>query len=133
VVRRPEERLPIPVENELLRILQEALNNVDRHAKAESVEVIWDANDEEYELAVRDDGRGFDLARGVRDSAYGLVGMRERADVIGARIDIESQPGAGTTVRVRAESIAREDSDRPTTSAPTVPSPENETTQEVTT
>jgi signal transduction histidine kinase len=99
---RPEDRLPIPLENELLRILQEALNNVDRHAKASHVDVLWDVRGGNFELTVRDDGRGFDLARGVRESAYGLVGMRERADVIGARLEIESRPGGGTTVRVTA-------------------------------
>jgi signal transduction histidine kinase len=98
----PDERLPVPVENELLRILQEALNNVERHAKATSVEVTWSVTGGNFELVVRDDGRGFDTARGVRDSAYGLVGMRERADVIGARLEIDSRPGAGTTVRVVA-------------------------------
>lgn len=98
----PEERLPVPLENELLRILQEALNNVDRHAKADLVEVTWTVTGGNFELCVRDDGRGFDTARGVRDSAYGLVGMRERADVIGARLEITSRPGTGTTVRVVA-------------------------------
>lgn len=98
----PQERLPVPVENELLRILQEALNNVDRHAGATEVRVTWSVTGGNFELAVSDDGRGFDTARGVRDSAYGLVGMRERADVIGARLEIQSRPGAGTTVRVVA-------------------------------
>lgn len=101
-VVHPEHRVPVPVENELLRILQEALTNVDRHADAEHVDVIWDVRGSEYELAVADDGRGFEAAKGVRDSAYGLVGMRERADVIGARLLIDSVPGTGTTVRVIA-------------------------------
>ncbi len=98
----PGDRLPVPVENEVLRILQEALTNVERHAKADSVEVTWDVRGGNFELVVADDGRGFDTARGVRDSAYGLVGMRERADVIGARLTIESRPGQGTQVRVAA-------------------------------
>ncbi len=51
-------------------------------------------------LTVTDDGRGFDASRGVRDSAYGLVGMRERADVIGARLVVESSPELGTVVQV---------------------------------
>ncbi|MBU6217321.1 MAG: histidine kinase, partial [Acidobacteria bacterium] len=72
------------------------------HAKADSVEVTWDVRGGNFELVVADDGRGFDTARGVRDSAYGLVGMRERADVIGARLTIESRPGQGTQVRVAA-------------------------------
>jgi signal transduction histidine kinase len=105
----PDERLPVPVENEVLRILQEALNNVDKHAKADHVDVVWDVRGGNFELVVSDDGRGFDSARGVRDSAYGLVGMRERADVIGARLTIESRPGEGTTVRVTAGSDRTEE------------------------
>ncbi len=101
-VVHPEDRLPIPVENELLRILQEALTNVDRHARAEHVDVVWDVRGGNFELVVHDDGMGFETARGVRDSAYGLVGMRERADVIGARLTIDSRPGHGTTITVSA-------------------------------
>lgn len=99
-VVHPADRAPIPVENELLRILQEALTNVDRHADADHVDVVWDVRGSEFELVIADDGRGFESAKGVRDSAYGLVGMRERADVIGARLQIDSTPGDGTTVRV---------------------------------
>ncbi|UDY34199.1 GAF domain-containing sensor histidine kinase [Dermatobacter hominis] len=101
-VVHPDDRVPVPVENELLRILQEALTNVDRHADADHVDVVWDVRGGEFELVIADDGRGFESAKGVRDSAYGLVGMRERADVIGARLLIDSSPGAGTTVRVLA-------------------------------
>ena len=107
-VVHPDDRLPIPVENELLRILQEALTNVDRHAKAEHVDVVWDVRGGNFELIVSDDGRGFETARGVRDSAYGLVGMRERADVIGARLIIDSRPDRGTTVRVATGSDQKE-------------------------
>lgn len=102
VTVHPQNRLPVPVENELLRILQEALNNVARHSGASQVEVVWNVDGGNFELTVADDGRGFEVARGVRDSAYGLVGMRERADVIGAALHIDSTPGDGTTVRVRA-------------------------------
>ena len=98
----PGERMPVPVENELLRILQEALNNVDRHAKAEHVDVTWDVDGGTYELVVSDDGVGFDATRAVRDQAFGVIGMRERANVIGAVFKIDSSPGQGTQVRVRA-------------------------------
>lgn len=99
------DRLPVPVENELFRILQEALNNVSKHAAAKNVDIIWRVDGGNYELVVADDGRGFSVGRGVRESAYGLVGMRERADVIGADLGIESTPGEGTTVRVGAGRI----------------------------
>jgi signal transduction histidine kinase len=101
-VTHPGARLPVRVENELLRVLQESLSNVAKHARADRVEVTWDVVDGSGTLMIADDGRGFDAARGVRDSAYGLVGMRERADVVGARISIESVPGQGTTVTIRA-------------------------------
>ena len=101
-VSHPGEKMPVPVENELLRILQEALNNIDKHAKASHVTVTWDVDSDSGSgrLVIHDDGRGFDAAKGVRDSAYGLVGMRERVDVIGGRIAIDSTPGHGTTVAV---------------------------------
>lgn len=99
-VERPGARLPVRVETELLRIMQEALNNVEKHAAASRVLVRWTAADGRGELAIVDDGRGFDARHVVRDSAYGLVGMRERADVIGGRIVIESAPAHGTTVVV---------------------------------
>jgi signal transduction histidine kinase len=99
---RQDARLPVPVENELLRILQEALNNIAKHARATHVTVIWDVDGANFKLEIADDGQGFEIARGVRDSSYGLVGMRERADVIGADLTIESTPGSGTVLRVFA-------------------------------
>ncbi|MFN8049984.1 MAG: GAF domain-containing sensor histidine kinase [Acidimicrobiales bacterium] len=93
-------KLPIPVETELLRIMQEALTNVARHAQASRVLVRWSVAEGTGELTITDNGRGFDAARGVRDSTYGLVGMRERADVIGGRITIHSAEDHGTTVVV---------------------------------
>ena len=102
-VAHPEHRLSVPIENELLRILQEALANVEKHAKATSVDVYWDVDAAGHGvLTIVDDGAGFDLASGVRETAYGLVGMRERADVIGARLKIESEPALGTTITVIA-------------------------------
>ncbi len=108
---RPEQRLPVPVENELLRILQEALNNVDRHAKADNVDVEWTVDGGNFELVVADDGRGFDPARAIREQSYGMVGMRERAEVIGANLRVDSRPGGGTRLTVTAGRV-REPSDR---------------------
>ncbi len=101
-VVHPGRRLKVRVETELLRILQEALSNVAKHARASSVRVRWDVIDGAATLTIHDDGRGFTPDKGIRDSAYGLVGMRERADVIGARILVRSSPGQGTTITVRA-------------------------------
>lgn len=94
------DRLPLAVENEVLRILQEALNNIDKHANAAEVVVSWDVSATEGRMRVVDNGDGFDQATGVRETAFGLVGMRERAEVIDAQLVIASSPGAGTTVDV---------------------------------
>jgi signal transduction histidine kinase len=103
----PGQRLPVPIENELLRIIQEALNNVQRHARAEHVRVEWTVDGGNFELRVTDDGRGFDRTKAVRDQAYGVVGMRERADVIGATFRIDSSPGHGTRVIVGAGQVRK--------------------------
>lgn len=101
-VTNPGESLRVNVENELLRILQESLNNVEKHAKPENVNIIYSVSDGRGELSIIDDGKGFDTGGSIRDTSYGLMGMRERADVIGATLQIESARGAGTTIRVRA-------------------------------
>jgi signal transduction histidine kinase len=101
----PGETLPVPVENELLRILQESLNNIDKHAKASEVLVSWDAMHGNGVLTIQDNGRGFDADQAVRESAYGLIGMRERTDVIGGHLNIESNPGQGTKITVTAGAL----------------------------
>ncbi|MDY7104767.1 MAG: histidine kinase [Actinomycetota bacterium] len=107
-VTDPAERLPVPVENELLRVLQEGLSNVTKHADATRVDVVWDVRGGTGTLTIADNGRGFDPERGIRDSAYGLVGMRERADVVGARLTVRSTPGKGTQITVRAGAAVEE-------------------------
>ncbi|MDH3754921.1 MAG: GAF domain-containing sensor histidine kinase [Acidimicrobiia bacterium] len=101
-VTAPANIMSIPIENEMLRILQEALNNVEKHARATRVEVEWQVDQEGGRLTIRDNGRGFDPEHGVRESAYGLVGMRERADSVGAEIEINTSPGVGTEIIVSA-------------------------------
>ena len=93
-------RMPLAVENELLRILQEALNNIEKHANATHVDVEWYVDETEGRFRIRDNGDGFDQAKGVRETAFGLVGMRERAEVIDAQLVVTSSPGAGTTIDV---------------------------------
>jgi signal transduction histidine kinase len=99
---RPELRLPRQVEQELWRIFQEALTNVERHADASHVHVTWDRSDRAARLTVRDDGSGMDLSSPAPER-YGLVGIRERADAIGARVRLESAPGHGTAVLIEME------------------------------
>lgn len=99
----PNESMRLNIENEMLRILQEALNNVEKHSQATQVEVVWSVKNGESLLVVRDNGRGFDTSGSVRDTSYGLLGMRERADVVGAELRIASQPNIGTTIQVHAK------------------------------
>lgn len=102
VVPKSTDRLPARVENELLRIAQEALTNIEKHARAANVHVAWTITDGEGVLVVQDDGRGFDPSQGIRGNAYGLVGMRERASSVGALLTISSKPGEGTVVTVQS-------------------------------
>jgi signal transduction histidine kinase len=102
VAPRSADRLPARVENELLRIAQEALTNIEKHARAANVHVAWTITDGEGVLVVQDDGRGFDPSHGIRGNAYGLVGMRERASSVGALLTISSKPGEGTVITVQS-------------------------------
>ena len=97
------ERLPPHVEMALYRIAQEALQNVVKHADASIVRVTLLPTADGVRLAVDDDGRGIDrdTLDGAEDRhSYGMVGMRERAELIGARLSVSSWPGRGTTVEV---------------------------------
>jgi len=95
-------RLPLPVEQELWRIAQEALSNVERHAKATSVRVSWACDGRYGRLVMADNGTGFDPAALGRESgaSAGLTAIRERANAVGARLVIDSQPGGGTWISV---------------------------------
>jgi len=93
--------LPARMQAELLRIAQEALANVHRHADATSVGVSVGIADDEITLAISDDGQGF-VVDEVSDSKFGLSAMRERAGLICGRLRIWSKPGEGTTVSVTA-------------------------------
>jgi signal transduction histidine kinase len=92
-------RGPVEIETACFRIAQEALSNVTRHAHARHVEVTLTTPDAALEVTVRDDGVGFNVEQMC--TGLGLVGMSERAELAGGRLDIESAPGAGTTLRAR--------------------------------
>ena len=96
-------RLAVPLERELWRIGQEAVTNVERHARASSVTVRWSVTTMEAVLEISDDGRGFPLGTAGRMDSYGLLGMRERAGAIGATLEVDTAPGRGTTIRCRLE------------------------------
>jgi PAS domain S-box-containing protein len=96
-----DERLPSDAETTLYRIAQEALTNVAKHARARHVDVILERRSDYVLLVVEDDGVGFDAAAGGGTEGFGLAGMQERAALVGATLEIESAPDAGTTILVR--------------------------------
>ncbi len=98
----PAERLSPAQQTVVLRVLQEALQNVRKHGAASAVTVASAIDGDDWVLTVRDDGRGFDVgavaARGRRN--FGLQFMRERAELIGAQFEVHSRPDGGTLVRL---------------------------------
>ncbi len=94
------EALTPRVRQELYQVAQEALNNALKHARAQSVRVLLTFGEQDTRLEVHDDGIGFTSEAADRSGGVGLRSMRERAQAIGAALDLESSPGAGTTVRI---------------------------------
>ena len=96
--------IPATVENNLWRIGQEAMTNAMKHAKPKHLRVELEFAPRDITLTVADDGRGFDTQDNQLsgDGHFGLIGLRERAERLKARLIIESNPGAGTTIRVTA-------------------------------
>lgn len=100
--------LPPEIQAQLIRILQESLNNVRKHARASQAWVACYTNGGDMLLEVRDDGVGFSPEDVHSTSRYGLRGMRERAELIGAEFQVMSCPKEGTTVSVRLPMILGE-------------------------
>ena len=92
--------LPADVQVVIYRVCQEALNNVAKHAAASLVEINLTHEDSAIELSIRDDGQGFDPEQ-IASGHYGLSMMHERAEGVGARLSIKSQPGHGTEFTIR--------------------------------
>jgi len=93
------ENLSPDVEQCIYRIAQEALTNVARHADAKTLQVSLRHDAGDLILIIADNGRGFDSAS-VEGSHHGLKGLHERAEIFGGRLEVESQPGNGTAVRL---------------------------------
>ncbi len=87
------------LEQAIYRIADEAMTNAARHSRANSVDVLLDAKGRRLVLEVRDDGEGFDPSAPVPNGHVGIAGMRERAQMVGGSVAVESAPGRGTTVR----------------------------------
>jgi two-component system nitrate/nitrite sensor histidine kinase NarX len=105
----PTDRLEDRQRTAVLRVAQEALQNVRKHAEATSVMVSTSLTADGWTLEIRDDGRGFDTgtvaAQGRRH--FGMTVMQERAEQIGARFDVRSRPDGGTVVRLAIPTGAR--------------------------
>jgi signal transduction histidine kinase len=97
-----KERLPAPLETTLFRVIQEALTNAARHARATQVNIALDWNAAQVTLRIADDGQGFDqreaAAQAKGGQHLGLWSMRERIEQLGGHVQIDSQPGSGTTI-----------------------------------
>ncbi|MCL6447131.1 MAG: sensor histidine kinase [Armatimonadetes bacterium] len=96
-----DRRLPVSTEATLFRIVQECLNNVRKHAAARSVQVKMEIAPERVNLSVKDDGKGFHLpavSSNNRPEGYGLINIRERAQLLKGFVQIHTAPGKGTTV-----------------------------------
>lgn len=97
-------RLPAAVETALYRVVQEAMVNVARHARATQVDVMVQRRGDRVLVMVEDDGIGFELDQVQRGDHFGFLGLRERAEALGGTLTVESSPGAGTTVVVEVPS-----------------------------
>jgi signal transduction histidine kinase len=104
LLQKLDERLPAELETALFRVTQEALTNVAAHAAAQLVEISVEVCDRTIvDLRISDDGVGFDP--GERSSGLGLLGMRERVNMLGGQFAVTSAPGEGTSIRVTAPII----------------------------
>ncbi len=105
VVGVTEADLPPEVSTALYRIVQEALVNIARYAQAQHVSVLLEQRNGQVTAIIEDDGAGFDAEKtlkvGLRQKKLGLYGMRERAQLLGGTLVVESHPGQGTTLYVR--------------------------------
>ena len=101
-------RLSAATAHNLYRIVEEALNNVRMHSGAGRVDVLLTANGDGVELTVRDDGRGLPPGEGGRRQGMGMMGMRERAVLLGGELDVTSSGSGGTTVKAVVPRAAKE-------------------------
>jgi len=93
-----EERLPPEVETTTYRLVQEALTNVARYAEAEEAHIRLRTDGTQLRLQIQDAGKGFDLTTPTSKQRVGLTGMRERTELLGGWLHIESEPGSGTQI-----------------------------------
>ena len=99
-----QRRLPSEIELTLFRITQEALRNIRKHSEASRAKVAVEFTEKGVRITISDDGKGFELPEGLANLAHtgkmGLIGMQERAQLLGGTLTLQSEPGQGTTVVV---------------------------------
>jgi signal transduction histidine kinase len=93
-------KLPPDAEQGIYRVAQEAFQNIARHAAARQVRVDWSQQNGNATLTIADDGRGFSISGVEGEGHFGLRGMQERANMLGADLELVSQPGQGTTIKL---------------------------------
>jgi signal transduction histidine kinase len=99
--------LPPEVKQTYYRVAQEALENVIQHANAQQVSVSLKKRNRQLMLEISDDGCGFIAESSPQDDQFGIKGMRERAELIGGRLEIESGEGKGTTIRLSSKELSQ--------------------------
>ncbi|KZZ85009.1 sensor histidine kinase [Bacillus sp. SJS] len=102
-----ERRLPPRFEVALFRLAQEAVTNALKHAQAKEISVKVEVTKEYVNLLIKDDGSGFDFSelKEKKNKSFGLVGMKERVELLDGKMDIESKIGGGTTIMIKVPSI----------------------------
>ena len=100
-VSNPDMPLPGAHSTAVLRVVHEALTNIARHAGAKRVEVAIEQRPTEVIVNIRDDGRGFAPQKPRKAGSFGLIGVRERASLVGGDATVTSAPGKGTSVELR--------------------------------
>ncbi|AZB44546.1 sensor histidine kinase [Bacillus sp. FJAT-42376] len=102
-----ERRLPPRFEVALFRLAQEAVTNALKHAQAKEISVKVEVSQEYVNLLIKDDGSGFDFSelKEKRNKSFGLVGMKERVELLDGTMDIDSKIGRGTTIMIKVPSI----------------------------
>ena len=92
--------IPHAVEAELLRVVQEAMTNVQKHARATKLRIELSSNTRCLGLSIQNDGPGWDLSTAHASQGLGLLGMQERTSKIGGELVVQSQPGCGTLIQI---------------------------------
>jgi PAS domain S-box-containing protein len=106
---KKELKLPDSIKNGLFRIFQESLTNISRHANANTIKVAINQKNQKITLSIEDDGQGFEIEKIATKQTFGILGMKERSQMMGGNYEIRSRPGKGTTVIVAVPNHVKEE------------------------